>query len=106
MPDSVKKVMLLTTEEAIELVKRSERVKGSRFAVYVRLDAHIENAPDHVFPDGCSSYVSLSKSEALRLVSNTLSPVLEKRGGRIRITEHRSDNTALKMADTVTYWIG
>jgi hypothetical protein len=97
--------MLLTTEEARTLVKQSERIKGSRFAVYVPLDAYVVDKPGFVFSGGCSSYVDLSKAEALRLVSGMLSPGMEDRGGRIRIKKRETPPEG-SLPGAISYWIG
>jgi len=50
-----------------------------------------------------SSYVSLSKKEALRVAGTMLSEVLEGRGGRIPM---HVDETSYSGKTTTTYWIG
>jgi hypothetical protein len=102
--DEERVVHLLTAEEALTLINRSERVKRSSFRLHVRLDAPLVDEPGKVFVDGCSGYIPLSKAEARKLVSNMLCPILAERGGRIRITEHVWRSKIL--GDSTTYWIG
>lgn len=97
------KELLLTTAEAVALVKRSERTRA-RFNLHVRLDAAVEGKPDHVFESGLHSYLRLSRADALHLVKGLLSEALEAKGGRIRIVEHRYEN-GINGPETV-YWIG
>lgn len=103
MDDGIKEEMLLTTEEAVRLVKRSERERA-KFCLSVRCDAHVVDKEDHVFPNGCHHYLSLSRADALDLVSNLLSKTLEDRGGRIRI--RKQVYTIVGEETRTTYWIG
>lgn len=96
-------VHLLTTEEAVKLVKRSERFRA-KFCLHVRIDALLATDAKRVFSDGCSSYLDISRADALHLASTLLCAALEARGGRIRICERvykREDSPAC-----TTYWIG
>ena len=91
---------LFTTEQAIAFVKKVDRTNSGKFCLAVRLDAQIEGESDRHFPDGLSSYVEISRKEALRLVSQMLSATLEARGGRIRI-----DEVIYNSEERPTYWI-
>ena len=93
---------LCTTAEAVRLVKRSERV-GARWCLSVRLDAAIVGKPEHVFQDALSSYLNLSRSEALRLVRSLLHEAVEGKGGRIKVRECL---TGFAGQLRTTYWIG
>lgn len=98
---------LLTTQEAIALVKRAERAKGTRFFVYVRADAPLADKPGRVFPEGCFASLELSKAEALDLLSRFLTSELEVRGGRIPITTYDYPGEDALMAGIPSiYWIG
>jgi len=92
---------LFTKEEAIAFVKKADRTNSGKFCLRVRLDAPIEGKPDRIFPDALCSYLNISRKEALRLVSDMLSPTLQERGGRIRIEE-----TSFADSKRPTYWIG
>ena len=95
--------LFLTTEEALQLVKRSERMKGCRWAAMLRYDAPVPSNPGHCFPNGCHSYINLSKADTMRIVKSLLSSTLEERGGRIHITERIS--TSESLGTRITYWI-
>jgi hypothetical protein len=92
---------LLTREQAIAFVKKVDRENSGHFCLRVRLDARIEGNPDRIFPDALFSYLNISRKEALRLVSDMLSPTMEARGARITI-----DETKFVDAERPTYWIG
>ena len=92
---------LLTTEQAVALVKKVDRTNSGRFCLRVRLDAQIEGKPDSVFKDGLCSYLNISRKDALHLVSGMLSASLEARGARIAIDELRYG-----AEQKATYWIG
>jgi hypothetical protein len=97
-------IHLLTTEEAIKLVKRAERLRA-KFCLHVRVDAPVVDKENHVFPDGCHHALDLSRKDALDLVSNMLGKTLEDRGGRIRIRETEWTLIGEK-TPRITYWIG
>lgn len=92
----------LTTAEAVKMVKSAPA--GSKFAAIISADAAIEGDDDHVFRGACSSYVNLSRKDAVRLAGNMLSETMEARGGRlvirVAVSEYRSDE------GKATYWIG
>lgn len=85
---------LLTTKQAIRIVKKAQRVK---FLLNIRLNANTDKGT--YFEDQCASYVEISKKDALRIVSNMLSEIIEERGGRITILETTS-------LGCIQYWIG
>lgn len=91
---------LLTTKEAIEFVKRVDRTNSGLFCVSIRLDARIVDSEASVFPDCLASYLEISRRQALRVVSNLLSPTIEARGGRITIDEVKFNDN-----EKPTYWI-
>lgn len=91
----------LTTAEAVKMVKTAPA--GTTFAIHVRADAAIEGS-DQVYPGCCSSYLNISRKEALRLAGDMLSGAMEARGGRLNIGAHTSDYHSDK--GNVTYWIG
>jgi hypothetical protein len=93
--------LLLTTEEAIALVKRSERERAT-WALHVRGDAAIVDQPEKVYRGGLSHYLNLSRGDALKLATNMLHKGVEEKGGRIRVV--RREYTGV--AHGVTYWIG
>ena len=92
---------LLTTEQAVALVKKADRTNSGRFCLRVRLDAQIEGKPDSIFHDGLCTYLNISRKDALHLVSGMLSAPLEARGARITIEELRYGED-----QKPTYWIG
>lgn len=79
-----------TTSEAIRLVKKAPI--GARFNLSARIDAPIVNDPGMMFPNALRVSICVSKPSALRIVTDALSETMEKRGGRIPITEYRYDN--------------
>lgn len=88
--------MNYTIDAARALIKNAPaRIK---FALHVRVDAATDDK-DFIFPDGCSTYLSLSRPQALGLVSRMLSETLENKGGRIKITQ-------IVLGSSTTYWIG
>ena len=93
-------VHLLTTEQAKAFVKKVDRTNSGSFAIVVKLDAAIAGDETHVFPNALSGYISLSRKEALRLVSTMLSPTIEGKGGRIRLEEVRFNE-----CDKPCYWL-
>lgn len=102
LEDDLEEQLLLTTAEAVGLVKRAEREKGTRFLVMLRLDAGIAGKPDLIYSDGCYSSLRLSRAEALGLVERMLNPVLEAKGGRIRMMKRTSRFPGRE--DLVSYW--
>lgn len=74
----------LTRAEAIRLVKAQPN--KTRFYVHVSHNAAIAGDPDHVFTAGCSAGVRLTYKDALRLAEDLLTPTLEAKGGRMRIS--------------------
>jgi hypothetical protein len=100
MTDSTtSETLLLTTEEAVALIKRAERVKGTRFYAHMRFDAPIVDKPDRIFPYGCHAALELSKRDALKAASTMLSKTLEERGARICMTKRTSAYDG-----AVSYW--
>lgn len=93
-------VLLLTTAEAVTLVKRSERERA-RIYLHVWIDAAVEGGPDHIVQDGLCSHLELSRAGAKKLVSTLLSPILEAKGGRIRVLRLTWEGDPHP-----TYWIG
>ncbi len=98
--------VLYTTQGAIALVKRAERLKGTKFAVRLLYDAPIEGEPGRVFPAGLHSYIVVSKADALRIVAGLVSPGLEARGARIPITQSDFTPSYAGASTSTTYWIG
>lgn len=92
---------LLTTEQAVALVKKVDRTNSGRFCLRVRLDASIEGKPDSIFKDGLCTYLNISRKDALHLVSGMLSATLEACGARITI-----DEVQYGADQKPTYWIG
>jgi hypothetical protein len=99
---TIEQELLLTTAEAVALVKRSERERGS-WALHVRADARIKDDPEHVFRDGLAHYLTLSRADALQLVSKWMSPKTEEKGGRILVKRIQAPSGK---GFRVTYWIG
>ena len=87
---------LLTPGEAAKLIRGAKKTK---FCLHVRVDTPIAGDESRVFPGGLYSYLRISREEALRLVSEGVSPTLEARGARIPIA--LSDS-----GETRTIWIG
>lgn len=79
--------LLLTKAEAIALVKRSAREKGSRWLLMIPLDARVLNEPDKIFSQGCYTSLLLSRASAEEVFKNMHLEVLEERGARIRVRE-------------------
>lgn len=91
-----------TTAEAVKFIRRQPT--GTRFAVTIMGDAPIEGDPGRVFRDALSSYVNISRPEALRIASRFLSAGLEERGARIpvRLTTFFSES----LGKRATVWLG
>jgi hypothetical protein len=103
MDHQVEITHLLTTEEAIAFVRKVDRTNAGSFCLSVRLDATIADDKDSCFRDGLSTYLPLSRKQALTLVKDMLSPALEARGGRITIREVSFPGS---VGDTrPTFWI-
>jgi len=92
---------LLTTAEAIALVKKVDRTNNGKFCVHIRVDAPLVDNPERIFSGGCFTYLNISRKDALHMVTNMLTPALEARGGRIKI-----DEFSYSTGDKPTYWIG
>jgi hypothetical protein len=103
---SVTNEQLLTTAQAVRLVKQAERTRGTRLMLRVRIDTPIDGEPDKVFRDGAFGSVELSKAQALKLVSTMLSPGLEKRGARIRVSSYDRTEGDILRNEAPIYWIG
>lgn len=88
-----------TTVEALQFLRRAP--KGSKFALSVRLDAVIEDNDNQVFPDGCATWLNLSRTEALAIAGRMLSSTLEAKGGRIPM---RTTRSSFDLA--TTFWLG
>lgn len=94
--------MNYTTQAAIDLIKKAP--KGSFFALHVRVDAPmVGDSEDRVFRDGCATYLTLTRRQAARMVSEMLTNTLENMGGRIPITSSQGIGS---LANQTTYWIG
>jgi len=90
--------LYLTTTEAVALVKRSERERAE-WALLVGFSAYLPNNPEQHYPYGCTTYLSLSRADALHIVQRCLSPTLEEKGARIKVVRRVS-------GERVTYWLG
>lgn len=93
--------MLLTRDEAVKLVKKVTQHSCGTFCLHVRLDAPVIGETGVYFPDGCATYLRLSRAQALSVVKDMLSPTLEGRGARIKVTK-----STYPGSDKPTYWIG
>jgi predicted aspartyl protease len=97
-----------TRAEAEKIIKRAK--PGSLFYVAIRTDLRFNGDEEKYFRDAGASYVSISKSEALRLAADLLSEVMEERGARLPIRSYVRDgykrgSTTEKCWRTI-YWIG
>ena len=86
----------LKTAEAIERIRTAKR--GTKFALSIRNPAPIVDT-NNEFPAGLSTWLDLTRAQALQLAGNMLSPTLEERGGRIPLRVRETEYG-------VTYWIG
>ncbi len=104
------KTHLAKGEEAKKIIKAAKA--GSTFNVYIRIDLPIDGGTDHFFRDGGSSYISVSKKDALRLAGELVSETLEGRGARLPIQSYDRDTYRFKGGEPngprtiTTYWIG
>ena len=90
-----------TTAEAIAFVKKVDREASGSFCLRVRHDAMIPGT-DGYFDGALSTYLRISRKDALHIVASMLSHTIEERGGRIRITNYPGPEAPGK----TTYWIG
>jgi hypothetical protein len=90
-----------TTLEAVAFVKRQPA--GTRFNLAVRLDAPVAGTENEVFRSGCSTYLRLSRNDALDLALSMLSHTLEARGGRIPM---RSYYSSIGTTTRKVVWLG
>ncbi|QOV06306.1 hypothetical protein CPT_Maja_086 [Burkholderia phage Maja] len=93
---------LMTTAEVIQTFERAP--VGSKFVLSVRLNAALIDDPESVFPNGISTYLNISRADAIRIAREGLSKTLEERGGRFTIftsksTRHRDNR------EIWSYWI-
>lgn len=111
MKNQNEKVYQATRAEAQEIIKRAK--VGSTFNVMICVDLRIADNPNHIFQDGGTSSISVSKKEALRLADSLLSETMEGRGGRLRIRCYERESykrvkelNPLEKVMVTTYWIG
>jgi hypothetical protein len=97
--------LLLTTDEAVEWIRKAPR--ATRFCIMVRIDTPCVGEDGErtgrYFADGACSHVTVPGRVALEVVRGGLSKVLEGRGARWRV---RSDVYKILDKRRVTYWIG
>lgn len=86
----------LKTAEAIERIRTAKR--GVKFALSIRNPAPVLDTNSE-FPCGLSTWLDLTRAQALKLAADMLSPTLESRGGRIPLRVRETEYG-------VTYWIG
>lgn len=101
-PEEIQIKHMLTTKEAIAFVKKVDRTNSGLFAIHLRMDAHPVDGGkvgDTYWPQGLSTYLNISRKDALGIVTRCLSEPLEAKGARICITE------VIRFGRT-TYWIG
>jgi hypothetical protein len=91
----------LTRAEAEKAVARAPA--GTRFNLHVRIDAPIQNEENRYFERGICAGLSISRNDALKIIRDGLSDVLEARGARIPLSIHTYD---LCGKARVSYWIG
>lgn len=99
----------LTRAEAEKLLKSAK--VGARFNVYIRIDLKINNDPEHVYRDGGTSHLKLSKQEAIRLVRDLVSDKMEnEKGARIPVLTYDYEmykrGSSLEKQVVTYYWIG
>jgi hypothetical protein len=102
---------ILKTEEAKKLIRNAPN--GATFNLHIRVDLPIEGREDYVFTKGGSSWLKLSRSEAMRIVSSLVSEDLEKKGARVPIRTYEDTRLKRNMktreyenAVRHVYWIG
>lgn len=93
---------LLTTAEAVKMAKRAP--SGTRFAFSLLRDARCIDKPSSVYRIGCSSYVSATRKDFLRVAGNFLSDVLEAKGARIELRITICEATSYR-PEQRTYWL-
>lgn len=98
MSESKTTKFTFTRAEATKWIKRAQ--PGTRFALHVRIDAHIVGDENHVYRDGCLGSVDLTKPQALRLVERLLTDDGEN------IHSKRIPCSRYERGDYVCYWIG
>jgi hypothetical protein len=91
MSNQVRLVSYFTTKEAQKAIKTAKT--GTHFYVHVQVNLPVQDEPDSYYP-GYSS-IKLSRKEAQKFVENLLSPTLEEKGARIKVSQTLD-----------TFWIG
>ncbi len=113
MVPETKKQYLLTAADAVLHIKRAP--SGTRFCLHVNIDMPVLTEPGRVFRNGFSSYLNLSRKDAMNMLSAQGNgvPVLEERGARIPITDIHSKRTkwdakrsCMVEYDDLIMWIG
>lgn len=91
----------LTTKEAVAFVKKAPA--GVRFALHAGVSLPVVSNDTHIFYG--STYVNISRKDALRIVEDLVSEVWEACGARVPITV-RTYTGQFSGTTTTTYWIG
>jgi len=99
----------LTTADAIKMIKNAPN--HSSFNLHVRVDLAIEGKPDRIYPGEGSTFLKLSRADALRIVSKLMREGVESQGGRIPIRTYEDTSSRRKKGEWVEitrriYWIG
>lgn len=102
--DRTEIVHLLTTEQAVALVKKVDRENLGKFALSIRQDAQIVGEDGKYFQGALATYLPVSRKQALGIVKSLLSATLEARGARITIREVSFPGAVGDCRPT--YWIG
>jgi len=108
MSQEVEKTYHATCEEAQKIIRSAKT--GSTFNVSIRIDLPIEGNEGHVFRDGGSSYLPVSRKDALRLARELVSEILEGRGARLPIRTYERErykrSGSMETHMVTSYWIG
>jgi hypothetical protein len=82
MNNQVRLVFYYTSSEAQKAIRTAKT--GTKFYVHVKVDLPVLSEPDSYYPG--YSWVKLTRKEAQKFVESLLSPVLEARGARIKLS--------------------
>jgi len=91
---------LCTCAEAAALIKKAP--KGSRFLIHIRIDTPIIDEEEKFFRSGASAFTTVSRKEAIRIVTGSITSTLEGRGARLPIRSY----SFTSHPNTKIYWIG
>lgn len=93
------KEMFLTGKEAAQLFKHAPR--ECKFAVPIVNDVHVPKEGDvETLKAASTRYLTISRAQAVKFVRGFVGEELEKKGGRVRVTELAWNG------DRTVYWIG